>query len=233
MAKKSFRASLSPSSAQTAWGALYLLFQILALSEVLHLINGLLPTPLPNSRLNLIYFILNFLAAVTIFHKYLANHLSSLGRNWWACLKALILGYVFYWLSSYALSWLLGKAIPGFANLNDNAIAAMAGNDYWVVAVGVVILVPLAEEVFHRGLVFGGLYAHSRIAAYVVSCLLFAAIHVAGYIGSASVPVLIGCLVQYLPAGLCLAWSFQESGCIFVPILIHTLINAQAIYAMR
>ncbi len=233
MAKKNHKANFTPSTASIVWGSVYLAFQFLLLPELLHFLNGMLPTPLANSRLNLCYYAINFLAATLIFRKYLGNHLSSLGRNWWECLKALILGYVFYYVTSYAVSWCLPRLIPGFANVNDSAIAAMAGNDFWVIALGTVILVPVAEELFFRGLIYGSLYQHSRFWAYLVSCLAFSAIHVLGYIGTANPLVLIGCFLQYLPAGLCLAWSFQESGSIFVPIAIHTLINAISIFALR
>ena len=40
-------------------------------------------------------------------------------------------------------------------------------------------------------------------------------------------------LLQYLPAGLCLAWSYAKSDTIFAPILIHALVNAWGIYEMR
>ncbi len=233
MAKKNRKANFTPSRSQIGWGLLYLAFQFLALGEVLNYLNGLLPAPLSTARLNLAYYIINFLAAIIIFKSYIGNHLVSLSQNWWECLKALILGYVFYWVSNYAVSWCLPRLIPGFANINDKAISTMARQEFWVMAVGTVILVPVTEELFYRGLVFGGLYSWSKTAAYLISALVFSAIHVIGYVGTATPLVLVGCLVQYLPAGLCLAWSFRESGSIFVPILIHALVNALGIYAMR
>ncbi len=229
MAKKSYKANYTPSPGQIGWGLLYLIFQFLALPELIMLI----PLKLTIAQQNLIYYAINFLAALIIFRTYLANHLTSLGRNWWPCLKALILGYVFYWVSSYCVSWCLPRLIPGFANLNDSAIAAMTKGNFWLMAIGTVLLVPLTEEVFFRGLIFGSLYSRNRAAAYILSCLLFSAVHVVGYMGSANVWVLLGCFVQYLPAGLCLAWSFQESGSLFVPIIIHTLVNALGIWALR
>ncbi len=233
MAKKHKKANFTPTSSQIAWGMLYLLFQFFLLPELLRLLSGYLPKPLNDAQLNLVYYGVNFLAAVVIYRRYLANHLSALGKNWWGCLKALILGYVFYWVSSFALSWTLGRLIPGFANLNDSAIAAMAGSDFWAVALGTVILVPLAEECTFRGLVFGSLYDRSHTAAYLVSTLAFSAIHVLGYLNAAGPWVLLGCFLQYIPAGLCLAWSFQESGSVFVPVIIHTLVNALAILSLR
>ena len=77
------------------------------------------------------------------------------------------------------------------------------------------------------------MYGKSRWAAYVVSALCFCLPHVSAYIGSYEWTVLVLCFVQYLPAGLMLAWSYEKSNTIFTPILIHTIINAFGIYAMR
>ncbi len=233
MAKKNKKANYTPSTGQIAWGALYLVFQYCALGEVLSRVYGLLGISPSAAWQNFIYFGVNFLAAVIIFGRYLGNHLTSLGKNWWECLKALILGFVFYWVSNYALSWALSQLIPGFANLNDGHMQKLLKENFYLMAAGVVILVPVAEETFYRGLIFGGLYSRSKASAYVVSSLLFSAIHVLGYIGNASAWVVVGCFAQYLPAGLCLAWSFQESGSLFVPITIHTIVNLLAILSMR
>ena len=56
---------------------------------------------------------------------------------------------------------------------------------------------------------------------------------VLGYIGSESVTTLVLCFVQYLPAGLCLAWTYTKADNIFAPIVVHALVNAIAIGAVR
>lgn len=233
MAKKNTKANFTPSSAQIVWGVMYLIFQHCALGEVLRYVCHLLNISPSPAWQNFIYFSLNFLACLMIFGKYLGNQLSGLGRNWWNCLKALILGYVFYWVSNFCLSWCLNRLIPGFANINNSYIYTLLEENFWIMAVGIVVMVPITEETFYRGLIFGGLYSRSKTAAYLVSSIVFSAIHVVGYIGTASPWVLLGCFVQYLPAGVCLAWSFQESGSLFVPIAIHTLVNALPILSMR
>ena len=40
-------------------------------------------------------------------------------------------------------------------------------------------------------------------------------------------------MLQYLPAGLCLAWSCIRGQTIFAPIVIHALVNAVGIYRLR
>ena len=39
--------------------------------------------------------------------------------------------------------------------------------------------------------------------------------------------------LQYLPAGLCLAWCYVKSGSICGPILMHALINLYSINQLR
>jgi len=82
-------------------------------------------------------------------------------------------------------------------------------------------------------LIFRELYGKSRWAAYLVSIAAFAAVHIIGYLRVYSPMELLLSFLQYLPAGLCLAWSYAKSDTIFAPILIHTAVNAIGISAMR
>ena len=67
----------------------------------------------------------------------------------------------------------------------------------------------------------------------VLPMAAFAALHVLGYIGSESVTTLVICFLQYLPAGLCLAWTYTKADNIFAPVVVHALVNAIAIGAVR
>ena len=62
---------------------------------------------------------------------------------------------------------------------------------------------------------------------------VFALVHVVGYIGNASALTLLLCFVQYLPAGYCLAWCYQNTGTILTPILMHMLVNAYGLANLR
>ena len=67
----------------------------------------------------------------------------------------------------------------------------------------------------------------------MISAAVFAAVHVVGYLGSAQELTLVLAFIQYLPAGLVLGWAYEKSGTIFAPMMIHTVINAMGIWAMR
>jgi len=69
-------------------------------------------------------------------------------------------------------------------------------------------------------------------AVTYVSMLVFAIIHIIGYIGQYSALELLMALLQYLPAGLCLAWSYTKADTIFAPILIHAAVNFLTIRGM-
>jgi len=93
--------------------------------------------------------------------------------------------------------------------------------------------VPVTEECLYRGLIFRNLYGRSPLAAYSFSILAFAVIHILGYVGQYSAAQLAMAFLQYLPAGLCLAWSYVKGDTIFVPIVIHAAINYVTITGMR
>ena len=145
----------------------------------------------------------------------------------------ILLGLFIYWAASLVMAELTYYLMPGFVNINDMSIAAMSQERYLLTAIGTVFLVPVAEECLFRGLLFRGVYGQSRWAAYAISSLCFCLPHISAYIGSYDWAVLALCFIQYLPAGLMLAWSYEKSNTIVTPILIHTIINAFGIYAMR
>lgn len=218
-----------PSSRETLSGGLYMAFQLTILPSLLRWCNAQLETPVTLGELNFIFYLVNFIAVLLIFHEFLGASLSHALNHLGDLCQAVILGYVAYYACLTAVSWLVTKFYPGFSNYNDNAIAAMGQNNFFLMSVGTVVLVPMVEECFFRGLIFRNLYGKSHWAAYLVSMLAFACIHILGYLGQYTAIELVIALLQYLPAGLWLAWSYIKGGTIFAPILIHTAVNAVAI----
>ena len=45
--------------------------------------------------------------------------------------------------------------------------------------------------------------------------------------------LLLLCLLQYIPAGLFLAWSYARCNTIVAPVLIHMTVNAMGLYILR
>ena len=222
---KNRASSPCPSSRESIGGICYLLFQLLFLPSFLYWVNGQVDTPLSESELNFLFYLLNFFAVLLIFHDFLARSLSQLLHHPIDALQAAILGFVAYYVCYYTIDWVVSLVLPGYTNYNDESIAALSRGNYFLTFIGTVILVPIAEECFFRGLIFRNLYKKSHWAAYCISIVAFAAIHILGYIGQYSAAELIIAVIQYIPAGLWLAWSYIKGESIFVPIFIHAAVN--------
>ena len=215
------------------WGWMYLAFEFLFLPTILQLVSFSLFPGISDAEFNFLYYFVNFLATILIFHSFLSRNLGVAKGKLLQVGLYVLLGLVIYWTSNLVMSELTYRVMPDFYNVNDAGIAAMSQDAFLLMAIGTVLLVPVAEESLFRGLLFRGIYGKSRWAAYAVSALCFCLPHVSVYIGSYDLSLLAMCFIQYLPAGLMLAWSYEKSNTILTPIIIHTIINAIGIYSMR
>ena len=214
-------------------GWFYFGFQLFVLPEVLVLCNSLLPTPMGSTQLQIVAFILNFAVILSIFHRFLWNSLRTAGKNLWRTVKSAFLAFCVYYVSNILISAMILRMMPDFYNVNNTSIGQMATQSYTLMTLCVVVLVPIVEETLYRGLLFGRLYGKNKLLAYIVSVVVFALIHVMGYLGQYDLGQLALCVLQYVPAGLMLAWAYEESDTIWAPILMHMTINFLAMAQMR
>ena len=223
--RKSCASRVCPNSHETMAGFCYFVFQLLLLPELLTLLNAQLSHPLKDAELNFLYYIINFMAVLLIFHDFLAGAATQAVRHPAYLCQAIILGLAAYYACLIATNWIIALLVPAFSNYNDTSIAAMRQDNRFLVLIGTVVLVPPVEECFFRGLIFRNLYGKSHWAAYLVSMLAFAMIHILGYAGQYTPLEILMAVLQYLPAGLCLAWSYVKADTIFAPIAIHAAVN--------
>ena len=214
-----------PSGQETAWGLCYLVFQMLFLPSVLFWINDQLPRALSDTELNFLFYLVNFIAILLIFHNFLERSLSQLFQHPIDALQAAVLGFVAYYVCFHATQWLIGLLRPGYTNYNDESIAALSRGNFFLMSIGTVVLVPITEECLYRGLIFRNLYRKSPWAGYLISIAAFSCLHILGYSGTYDPADLLIAFLQYLPAGLWLAWSYIKGDTIFVPIVIHAAVN--------
>ncbi len=231
--KKASNSGPMPSSQETLNGFVYLVFELLLLPTILQWCNRQLGGPLNEAELNFVFYLINFIAMLLLFHNFLGRSFSQATQHPFYLCQAVILGLVAYYASFYLVEWLVRLLVPSFSNYNDEAIAAMGGTNSFLMLIGTVVLVPPVEECFFRGLVFRNLYGKNRWAAYAVSILSFAIIHILGYVGLYSPLEILMAVLQYLPAGIWLAWSYVKSGTIVAPILVHATINYLSFRALR
>ena len=229
---------LEPREKLVGW--LYLPFYILLLPLVLGVIAGLLLTLLGltleeealSIHLNFAYGIVNFCFAGIFFRRYLVKSARQIPQFPDRFFAALFGGFGMYLLGNLVMGTLTQIISPGMENINDAAIGTMVGSGALEMLIYTVVLVPLAEETLFRGLIFTTLRPHSRFAAYAVTMIVFSAIHVLSYIGTAPMLTIILCFIQYLPASFALAWALEYSGSIWASIGIHTAANAFSMIGM-
>lgn len=214
-------------------GLIYIVIQLLVLPLALVTINDWLPVSLSDAALNFVNFAVNFICITVIFHRYLIDSFKVILAGPWWFLRCCGQGLIVYWIGSFLINLLILALDPAFSNVNDNTIAQMTSQNYVLMSVGTVLLVPVVEETLYRGVVFGQLYRRNPAIGYIASTVIFASLHVVGYIGLYDPLQLLLCFVQYIPAGICLAWTYVRSDTIWTPILIHITINQIGMLSMR
>ncbi|MGM9548614.1 MAG: lysostaphin resistance A-like protein [Faecousia sp.] len=231
--KRNRSLSACPTSQESIAGGAYLIFQLLLLPAIVQWVNARLSHPLTATEQNFTFYLVNFLATVLIYHEFLGRSARQVTQHPAYFCQAVILGLAAYYACNFVTMRLIRLLVPSFTNYNDEVISAMGRSSYFLMVISTVILVPPAEECVFRGLIFRNLYGKSRWAAYCVSMLAFACIHILGYIGKYSPLELVMAVLQYLPAGLSLAWAYTKADTIFAPIVIHACINLIAIGGLR
>lgn len=223
------KTSVSTTRSERVLGTVYLVLMLLVFPSAISL---LLPKA-PESTHNFVYFCLNFVCIVTIFRRFLVQSLRDLLNHPARLFFPILFGFAGFESLTRLTTQAIVYFLPSFSNINDSSISALAGQNFVLWVIGTVILVPIVEETLFRGLIFGSLGKAGLFWGYLVSALCFSAVHVIGYLGAFSWQILLACFVQYLPAGICLGWAYEQSGSIFAPIAIHTIINAMAMAATR
>jgi len=121
------------------------------------------------------------------------------------------------WIGATAASagvvWVLEQM--GFDAEPQAAEQAIQLVDPWLVILAVVILAPIAEEIFFRGVVFNAwLREGGPRWAFIGSSVVFAAIHVS-----------VVALLPIFLLGLALAWIYQRTCNLLAPIAMHATVN--------
>ncbi len=224
---------IKPSRRETLWGGIYLILYLWVLPWLVPLFAGLFFPHWNAAQVNFLFFCLNFAATTVIFRRFLLTSLKA-GlmdpmRTFWGG----ALGYMGGQALGNILIIFILRLYPGFANVNNANIAGLVQLNAGLMVLGVVFLVPVAEELLFRGLIFRGLYDKNPLAAHLVTMVLFSFIHVSGYIGAYEPKLLLLCFVQYLPMSYCLNFAYLYTGTLAGPIVMHMLTNLMALLVVR
>lgn len=225
--------SVSPKKSELLWGAAYMLLEMTLLPIVMVQVNSTLKAPLSVSQLNVVFFIVSFGITTLIFRRFIKQTLTDALRHLPEILFGSLRGFLMYWAGNLLVTMLILWLDPDFININDATIGTMVQRDFLPLAICTIFFVPVTEELLFRGVLFAGFYNRSPIKAFIFSVMVFSAIHVIGYIPDYSWDTLLLCFLQYIPPSIALGWAYARSGSILSPMLMHVIINAIGIFAMR
>ena len=139
------------------------------------------------------------------------------GSNWLRALGAGIGWGALAWIAASALTFAMVVLLERLGVEPELQVAeqAIAALNPVLIVLAVVVLAPVAEEIFFRGVAFNAWLAErGRRFAYIGSAALFAVIHVS--------------LVSVLPIfllGLALAWVYRRTASLVAPIAMHATVN--------
>ena len=177
---------------------------------------------------NVLYYALLFTLSLLLFWSFLKRDFQEL-LNW---LPENLFGLVIGLLAAGGLHLLVRR----FPFPVSDPIAAQYAAEYAAAPVPtlvlILLLIPLVEEVLFRGLVFGNLKDRSRTVAYLVSCLLFALLHVWQYAVESRDAAYLLVMVRYLTPGVVLAWAYEHTGTLWASFGVHAAANALSVLTM-
>lgn len=95
----------------------------------------------------------------------------------------------------------------------------------------VIFLVPVVEEFFFRGVIFGSLYSKNSVLAVILSTLLFAAFRTFLFTGVfCEAEYLSLYFLQFIPRSLFACWLYTSTDSLAAPILMHMICNTVLIF---
>lgn len=233
MAKKKSTSYMSAGEqiAGVIFLCVYLIVLPFATAPLFRLVERLLGTDIPETLQNIIYYYTLLAITVIIFHGYIGRTTKRFADNLGESCKTIIVGIIAMYGLNELVFRLTHLLVNNRTNLNDSTISAQINSAPRVTLLIVILLAPFVEEVLFRGLVFGNLKLKSRTVAYVVSCVLFALIHVWQFAVVRQDVTYFLLMVQYLVPGLVLAWAYDHSGTLWSSIGLHAAVNALSVWA--
>ena len=214
-------------------GILWLLFYLLLMGDVVGLLLRFLGVSVSTATLNAVFFVVNFIVTVIIFRRFLAYSLPLAADKPLKFLSGILLGFCIYEGFQVALGILYGVLFPNLWTPNDENIRSIAAESYHIMWAGAVLLGPLTEETLLRGLIFGNLRRKNRVAAYIVTALVFALMHILGYVLEMDVVTFLLNFALYALPSVALCAAYEYAGTVWAPIALHMILNALSMYAMN
>ena len=211
---------------------IYLLVLPFVTNPLFDLAGRLLAVSISAAMRDVLYYYILFAVTIIIFHGFLARTSRHLMDNLGGACKTAAAGLVGLYGLNELVYRLTNLIFTNRTNLNDTTISAQIDDAPHMTMLIVILLAPFVEEVLFRGLVFGNLRSKSAPVAYIVSCALFALLHVWQFAVVKQDVTYFLLMIQYLVPGLVLAWAYDHSGTLWASIGLHAAVNALSVWAM-
>jgi len=179
---------------------------------------------------DLLYYLVGFLYMVLSGFGFLRRDFDALADAPFLCIREIMRSYLLM-LGCNLLLGLLLLLLPEAENPNNAHIIEVAQQDTRMMKAAVIYLAPVVEEMLFRAGIFGLLRRKSRLAAYLVSTVGFALLHVAPY--AMIQPLYWFFILQYIPASLLLAHCYERTNSIWCSIFFHMLVNGVSLSALN
>lgn len=212
--------------------AVYLVVLPLLADPLFDLIGKIFQTTVSESARSAAYYSILFALTLIAFWGYLGRTTRAFLDRMGSVLASVGIGLVVF----YGLNEVIWRLLKLFSvsrtNLNDQAILTRIGAAPYSTVLILVFLAPVVEEAIFRGYLFGNFREMSRLAAYLVSSLLFAFLHVWQYAAMSWDLSYLILMVQYIAPGLVMAWAFERSGSLWGSILLHCAVNGLSVWSV-
>ena len=215
-------------------GWIYFPVHLLIMPVLLSAFAAILPFPVSDAGINLIYMGAGFLYIMIFLRRFLRRDFDAMLDGKSRAFYAVIQAIAIYWVTALVISfvWVLlaPKSILEALNPNDATLQSYTGRSEQIIKALAICIAPVVEEVLFRGVLFGQIRKVNRFLAYAVSALLFGVFHIWQYAILFWEPALLLYAIQYIPHAVGLAWCYEHSNSIWTPIFCHMLLNALAFF---
>ncbi len=134
------------------------------------------------------------------------------------------------YLFSYIGEFIVNLLLPANTSeaTNQTLVVTLVSSNMLLMTFQAVILAPIVEELFFRGLIFNTLRQKSVFWAHLISAFLFGLLHVYSYILAGDMSEWIK-LIPYMTAGLAFSYAYEKRQNIIAPIFLHGVKNLIAV----
>lgn len=205
---------------------------VLVCPYLMGLVQRLIDGMIPAAEANVIYYLILCTALVVIFRDWLRGHFAlffdRLPENMFAVVTGLV--------GVGVLQWLVMQPSYPVTNPYFGDMVAQYQLSPAATVLILMVFIPLMEEVFFRGLIFGALKGRSRplawtvtAAVYCIYCVWQYAFNLMG--GGVDLRCLLLAL-QYLPVSLGTLWCCDRGGSIWSSFLLHTIAHGVGLFLL-